>query len=493
MQPSALASRLGWLQCDFGTEPDTAAFDLSWSQRFFRNILMRMGEDQWRDDLFIDCPTSGSLTVAEARTLIAAFIESHPVLRSVITDHDSTPQQRIVGAGSVDLAVVSGVSASWADLDGWVPRLVPDELPVGGALVIRADGAVPSGPTSGGAVSDGFVSGGAVSDGAVSDGVVSDDDPALAARVERIVLRISHRAADWWGIRLLRADLADRVRATEQREPLDRSKRTPSPAEVVAWEQSAEGQAAQERAAAYLTEQLAGAPGTMFPGAPVSYVGDRYWYGELRSSALLAALTTLHQRQRMLPATAFAGALAMASAAATGVPRPVLRIWSANRFNPAWRNYPGPLTQIGLLRIDVAPDEVLENWSRFNAAVLKACMHSRREPPGIGQGRDQIALNMLLGQGDLAADGAPPVSSESTFAWTGSRADGEDLGVYLLVYRHDAELVVQVRIGVDVLSKADAELMLRGMEWIIVETADRNVAPNLRDYRRWLCERAPTS
>ncbi|HST47277.1 hypothetical protein [Jatrophihabitans sp.] len=416
-----------------------------------------MGEDQWRDDLFIDCPTGGSLSVAEARALIAAFIHSHPVLRSVITDQDATPRQRIVGAGSLDLVVVSGVSTSWADLDGWVPRLAPDELPVSGALVIEA--------------------------------ALADGDPALAAAVTRIVLRVSHRAADWWGIRLLRADLAERVRAAEQGGQLEPPRRSLSPADVVAWELSPDGQAVNDQAAAYLVEQLAGAPPTMFPRAPLSYTGDRYWYGELRSTALLHALAELYRRERVLPVTAFAGALAFAAGVATGVARPVLRIWSANRFNRAWRDYPGPLSQIGVLRVEVDPDELLANWSRLNAAVLKACLHSRREPPDMGEGRDQIGLNVLLGQRDLAGAGQPAATAESTFSWTGSRADGEDLGVFVLAYRYEDEVVVQVRIGADVISKLDTELMLRGMEWAIVHTASRDAAPDLREYRTWLTGR----
>jgi hypothetical protein len=449
-RPRAVAGHSGWVRCEFGSDADSAAFGLSWGQRFFRNILMYMGEDQWRDDLFIDCPTNGSLSVEQATTLVGAFIAAHPVLRSVITEQEATLTQRIVGSAGLDLSLVTGVGTGWTELDGWVPRLVPDELPVSGALVVGEAGV------------------------------------AEEAAVQRIALRVSHRAADWWGIRLLRAELAERVRAAESGQHWQPRSPSPSPAVVVEWEESAQGQKVSDQAMSYAAEQLAGAPRTMFPRAPISYTGDRYWYGELRSAALLGALSQLYRRRSVLPATALAGALSVAAGVATGVERPVLRIWSANRFDRAWHNYPGPLTQLGVLRVDLAPDDVLANWARLNAAVLKACLNSRRDPPAMSEGRDQIGLNVLLTRHDLGEDCQPAVAGDTTFSWTGSRSAGEDLGVFVLVYRHENALVIQVRIGTDVISKQDTELMLRGMEWAIVQTASRDVPPTLRDYSNWL-------
>jgi hypothetical protein len=422
---------------------DAQPFRLSWGQQFFDNIMVHLGAEQWREDLFIDKTANSTLSVAAVTRMLGHFLESHPILRSVIHDREPVPRQRIVNHGTVDLALHDSVAADGLDRDALVARLVPDGLPVAGALLVQGN------------------------------------------HVSRLILRVSHRVTDWWGIELLRADLATRLGSLQNGEPLT-FPGSLSPAEVVDWECSAEGRAANERALSYRSEQLAGAPPTMFPHAPLDYSGAPYWFGELRSPKLLSALSALQLRERVLPGAALAGALAVAASVATGIDHPVLHIWSANRFRREWRDYPGPLSQIGVLRVDQSAEQLLAELRSLNGAVLRAGMNSLREPPSMGAGRDQIGLNVLLTPADVSAadDLESTPEGTATFRWLSCRTEGEDLGVFILVHRSGHEVVMQLRIGVDTINRADGELLLRGMEQVILQAAGQSCM-DLERFRAW--------
>jgi hypothetical protein len=70
---------------------------------------------------------------------------------------------------------------------------------------------------------------------------------------------------------------------------------------------------------------------------------ERFWFGRLRSGRPLAALRDLERHRRLRSAGILAGALAAVGASSAGLDSALPFTISANRFDPAWRGYPGPL------------------------------------------------------------------------------------------------------------------------------------------------------
>lgn len=105
-----------------------------------------------------------------------------------------------------------------------------------------------------------------------------------------MALRLSHVVTDEWGVKLIQDDLIARLaQPSPAPPPLSTDAGPTTSVDMADYEASPVGQRANDRALAYLADQLRCAPQTMFSHRPLAGEQPRYWTVEPRSRALLQA------------------------------------------------------------------------------------------------------------------------------------------------------------------------------------------------------------
>lgn len=422
------------VECEYTRAPGGGEAPASWAQQFMWEVVRAAGVQCAAFDFVVVRDLPGPGGVPAAVDLLRAFLLRHPILRTaIVAGPDGGLVQRVRAAGTVPVAV-RGAPIDPADLRDAIPGST-DEEPVGALVVAGTDGSV------------------------------------------RLALRISHLATDGWGIRILAEDL----QAPPRTAPV-----TTSPLEVARFERSGDGAAVQQRALAHATAVYAACPPTMWPGPRRSPEAERFWYGELRSSELLVAMDELIRRKRLRRAGILTGLLAAVTAASAGLDSALLFTISSNRFEEAWRAYPGQLSQEAILHLPVL-GTLEETMRTALAGVMRSLLAARystermREAcraaawqrgvcfDGVGSA---VVLNLRTGEPSRRE--LPAGRRPMTFSWTGSTA-AENLGFFLDAFETEDEFVLAARVDTARLSPAAAERWLRTIEWAVVTDAARDV------------------
>jgi hypothetical protein len=441
----SLAEHRETVHCAYDGVAGAGAAPLTWAQRFMWEVIRAAGTGCAGFDFVLSRELPAPDGRSAAIEVLRAFLLRHPVLRTaVVVGADGIPVQHVRAAGSIPV-VVRREPLGPARLRDAVPGCTETD-PVRALLLVDPDGGA------------------------------------------RLALRISHLATDGWGIRVLAEDL---------QAPAGTGRTTASPLDVARFEASPDGVAVQRRSIAHAASVYAACPPTMWPGRRRHPEPDRFWYGELRSSALRAALEELRQRRRVHRAGALTGALAAVAAAAAGLDSALLFMISSNRFDERWRRYPGQLSQEAILHVPVRPTVtgtmragVVETMralraARYSPGQLRLTARAAAAQRGVrfdGLG-SAVVLNLL---GDEPTRRERAVSpGPSTFRWTRTTAV-ENLGFFLDVFETGEEVVLAARFDTARLDPAAAQRWLRTIEWAVVTAAARDLST------AELCERLRT-
>jgi hypothetical protein len=291
-----------------------------------------------------------------------------------------------------------------------------------------------------------------------------------------LVVVMCHLVADGFGTGVLLEDLATRVT-------------TPIPAmqplEQAAWQASASGQRQNTLALRHWDGILRGMPARRFPDT-VAKPEPRHWRGEFTSFALGPALRSVTEQTGVAAAPALLAVFAVALARVTGINPVVLRPMVNNRFRPGLDRVVCMLAQYGLCQLDVAGVSFAEVLDRARRGAMTTYKHAYYHPVEL----DDLVRRVVAERGDdlelpcyfndrRAADtgkgdGEPSLLQEAatrgTFEWT-TRQDVPFEP--LIVHIDDIPDAVRAIIFMDthVVSPADGEALLRGMEAVAIEAA----------------------
>ncbi len=303
-----------------------------------------------------------------------------------------------------------------------------------------------------------------------------------------LVVVMCHLVADGFGTQVLLDDLATRVTTPiPQLQPLEQAR----------WQRSPAGQRQNTNALRHWDGILRGMPSRRFPDT-AEKPSPRHWRGEFQSFALAPALRAVTEQTGVPAAPALLAVFAVALARVTRVNPVVLRPMVNNRFRPGLDRVVCMLAQYGLCQLDVAGASFAEVLDRARRGAMTTYKHAyyhpvelddligrvvaergaelelpcyfndRRADVGAGTGTDAAPLPSEAALREAAARG--------TFRWT-TRQDVPFEP--LIVHIDDVPGAVQAIIFMDthVVSPADGEALLRGMEAAAVEAALNPDAP----------------
>ncbi|MEV4315580.1 hypothetical protein [Actinocrispum sp. NPDC049592] len=428
-----------YVDCDYSEGAGSGDAQLSWAQRFMWDAIAATGAVSAEWDMVFEREFPHPLPLEAALDLVRRFVLRHPVLRTAITlSPDGTPVQHVRASGTVGVALFRGSYTGRDQLWGLIPDTTPAEP---------------------------FV-------------------PVLymaGAQAVRLAVAVSHFSTDGWGRQLLKDDLL----ALPLEDTADVVPSTPSPIDLARFESSEEGAAAERKAMKFAGARYASCLPTAWlrhrcPPEPV-----RFWYGELRSSALLAAMDRLSRSKRVVRAGMLNGSLAAVAAARAGLAAATLFAISSNRFSPAWRDYPGPLAQEAILHVPIK-DTVVDTMraaaaesmrsmqcARYAPAAMKALFEQAEWERGVCFDKLGSAIVVNLMAGETSTSPAPTPTS-TTFRWLRNTGN-ENLAFYVDAAQEGPEFVLQVRLDTTRMTRAEAEAWLRTVEWAIVASAERDV------------------
>jgi len=211
----------------------------------------------------------------------------------------------------------------------------------------------------------------------------------------------------------------------------------------------------------------------------------RHWRGEFTSTALGPALHTIGERTGGAPAPVLLAVFAVALARVTGVNPAVIRPMVNNRFRPGLDRVVCMLAQYGLCQLDVAGISFAEAVERAGRTALTTYKHAYYDP---------IQLDTLIA--GVVADRGPELelpcyfNDRRTFA-TALRPQPDAAGTFRWTTRQDTPfepLIVHVDdtpdgihavifLDTHVVSPADGEALLRGLETVALQAAADPTAP----------------
>jgi hypothetical protein len=418
-----------YVVCAYAATHGAGTGTLTWSQQFMHKVISTAGDQPGNFDVLVTQDLAGRPDVATAQDLLCRLVEDHPVLRTTMSyDAENGLVQCVRSAGEFVVPIVSGT----ASLRAVIPETTLD-------VMCRA--------------------------ALLTDGTA----------VTGIALRISHLIVDAQGARLLCAALVDlaagRPRAV-----------SPSPLDLAAFEASEAGRRVQRRSLAHAAAVYESAPVTMWHHRRAPQP-ERYWYGELRSAALLRSLRLLRERHDVTRAGALVGALATVTAARAGTDAALLFLISANRFDLAWASFPGLLTQEAVVGVPVA-GTVAGIMRSATTLSMRAMLHARYAPAEmdgvrreVGDRRgsfDGLGTAVVLNLLSPEASTSEVADRPTEFTWR-DRTNEENLGLYVDAYETPHGFVLGGRIDTTLLSPAEAEGVLRAVEWTIVAAASTDM------------------
>jgi hypothetical protein len=298
-----------------------------------------------------------------------------------------------------------------------------------------------------------------------------------------LVAVLCHLVADAFGTQVLLEDLGTRVSTPiPDMQPLEQAR----------WQGSPSGQRQNTLALRHWEGILRGMPARRFPDT-VDRPEPRHWRGEFKSYALGPALRAVTEQTGVAAAPALLAVFAVALARVTGINPVVLRPMVNNRFRPGLDRVVCMLAQYGLCQLDVAGVSFAEVLDRARRGALTTYKHAYYHPVDLDdlvgrvvreRGADlELPCYFNDRRGDTGKGGADlePAAlrdavARGTFRWT-TRQDVPFEP--LIVHIDDVPDAVQAIIFMDthVVSPADGEALLRGMEAAAVEAALDPAAP----------------
>ncbi|MEU0555957.1 condensation domain-containing protein [Dactylosporangium sp. NPDC006015] len=296
-------------------------------------------------------------------------------------------------------------------------------------------------------------------------------------RLTHLVVVMCHLVADGFGTGVMLEDLATRVETPiPELQPLEQAR----------WQASPSGQRQNTLALRHWDGILRGMAPRRFPD-PAGKPEPRHWRGELTSWALAPALRVVTERTGVPPAPALLGVFAVALARVTGVNPVVLRPMVNNRFRPGLDRVVCMLAQYGICQLDVAGASFAEVLDRAKRGAMTTYKHAYYHPVELDdlvrrvveeRGGD-LELPAYFNDRRAAGEGGTEFQGrkDAAFEWT-TRQDVpfEPLIVHIDDLPDDAVRAI-IFMDTHVISPADGEALLRGMEAVAVEAALDPEAP----------------
>lgn len=421
---------------------------LSWAQEYMWRAINLPGNESNMDHLF-DVRVQSEISVDTAVACFGRLIERHATLRTcIVPNPDGGVHQSVLDSGSIPAHVIH-VSR------GLLHSQIAARLPlISGPLPIQALVVVTTG------------------------------------RVTNVAMRLSHIVSDEWGVRLIREDLAAELAGTRTATAGPQEKTS---VDLADYESSRAGRLANDRALEYVTDQLASAPQTMFAHRRITAAKPRYWNVELQSKALLMALARLRTEQRLMLSAPVIGTFAAIMAIRASLPSALIYVMSNNR-TAHWREFSGPMLQEAPVCVPVSRPG--SGWSvrSIGISVFNAYQHGRHDPLAVQRRVEEIELERGVSIDKLARTATVNIHPQpldrvrescslaelrsmltsSTLVRT-PRADIDNVSFFLDVIVGASCLVLAARVDTQLVSLAESEAILAGMETIVCELTEGDV------------------
>lgn len=294
----------------------------------------------------------------------------------------------------------------------------------------------------------------------------------------------SHMAADLGSMAVLGTQFGELLAMSMVGIPLPKDEeRGFQPLDQAEYERTPVAARRNEAAIRYWAEHLRTSPGALFPMPPPDEPVAEHLSGFLHSTAGGRALTRIVDRVGSGRQIVLLAAVCTVLAVRTGLRRCVFALMSGNRFRQRLHGYVGALAQDSLLAFDVDGDDFDEIVRRVGSATLTANTHSlydiddlMRVMDDIGHERG-IAFNrdfsfnnvsdfMTLEVGETQVPDEAPTSI-TWQAW-------EHFPEMLMCHPASlgAQLVFALTANLRHVSRSELELLLLGVERLLVAAAD---------------------
>jgi hypothetical protein len=322
-------------------------------------------------------------------------------------------------------------------------------------------------------------------------------------------LLCSHMAVDLGSMAVLGTEFAELAATSMAGEPLpvDEPARH-QPLDQAEFERTPTSLRRKANAIRYWAEHLRRSPGAQYsmpaPDEPVS----AHLSGFLHTTAGGGALGRIADRVGTGRQIVLLAAVCTVLAMRTGVHRCVFAVLSSNRFRQRLHGYVGALAQDSLLSFDVDGDDFDEVVRRVGAATLAANTNSLYDIVELTEVMDQVGNDRGIAfNRDFSFNNLSDFMSQET--GEPDVADDTPTSITWLEWEHFPEmlmchpvslgrqLVVALTANLRYVAKSDLELLLYGVERLLVEAADgvvpldklpelTGVEPIVRD-ADWVC------
>ncbi|WP_194905233.1 condensation domain-containing protein [Catenulispora rubra] len=298
--------------------------------------------------------------------------------------------------------------------------------------------------------------------------------------VTHVVVVLNHLAADAGGVAVMMEDLSawDRTADVQAKPPAG------VPATGLAdWQDSPGGQRQSDSALRYWERLLRAAEPERFgPVVPDADDGPRYRQLTFRSPALLAAARTVAARTGGGTAPVLLAAYAVALARTTGVHPVLTQTIVSNRFRPGLAAAIHPVSQNGLLQLDVAEvpfDVAVERAARASVLGSKHAYYDPVQWEALKQRVDRergvvVDIGCVLNDRRLGSepdqDAIEPSSAPGTPVW------GEPLPLFnerLMVTVDEAPDAIELLVEVDThaMTAPMVESFVLALESVVLDAA----------------------
>lgn len=294
-----------------------------------------------------------------------------------------------------------------------------------------------------------------------------------------MVVLMSHFATDAHGARVMLREVATRDGTpVSGMQPLDQAR----------WQQSPAGRRQNDAALRYYESILRTITPRRFNQSR-DIQQQPVWDGDFSSPAMRLAVAAIADRTRVDAAALLLAIFAIALTRVTGINPVVVRPLVGNRFRPGLSDVVCTATQSGLCVLDVAGVPFDEALARVKRATMTAYKHAYHNPADLADLRRQVSrdrgtdIDIACFFNNRRAEGGsgsvPEVTPQliddalprSVLRWTPTdKAPLRRMFVRVETDTADA-MRLSTLIDTNLLSLADAEACLRGMETVAIEAA----------------------
>ena len=297
--------------------------------------------------------------------------------------------------------------------------------------------------------------------------------------VTHLVLVLSHLATDALGARVMLREVATRdATPVTGMQSLDQAR----------WQRSPSGQRQNQSALRHYESILRTIAPRRFPQSR-DVRPQPVWSGDFTSPAMRLAVAAVADRTKLDAATVLLAAFAVALTRVTGVNPVVVRPFVGNRFRRGLADVVSTVAQSGLCALDVADVPFGEALVRVKHAMMTVYKHAYHDPADFAALLDRVSrergtdVDVACFFNNRRAEDAPPPTSEvtpdvlaealprSVLRWTPT--DKTPMRRTFTRVEPDTADALRLTMLIDtnLLSPADAEACLRGMETVTVEAA----------------------